>query len=310
MGNKTFKNLEEQISILEEKGLVILDREEAKQILFRENYFFVSGYRHLFMRSFKDKRFLPGATFDELYGAFEFDRHLRNIMFKYILIIENNIKSITSYQLSRKYGIREKDYLNPKNFNPDNLRNRQVNDVLNKMKRQIRANVRSHTATSHYLNNYGYIPLWILVKVLSFGLMSELYNILKTEDAYAIADIYHLDPDTLSIYLSMLATYRNLCAHEDMLYDYRMQKTVPDTKYHRILNIDKTDDEYDYGKNDLFALVIIMKQMLTQDEFREMLYEVGYEIDILDGIVDVVPLNLILNKIGFPDNWREIVNIE
>lgn len=310
MGNKTFKTLEEQIAILESKGLIIADHDAAKQILFRENYFFVSGYRHLFMRSFKDKQFLKGTTFEELYGAFEFDRHLRNIMFKYILIIENNIKSITSYQLSKKYGIKEKDYLNPKNFIQDNLRNRQVNDVLNKMKRQIRANVRSHTATSHYMNNYGYIPLWILVKVLSFGLMSELYNILKPEDAHAIAEIYHLDPETLMTYLSMLSTYRNLCAHEDMLYDYRMQKVIPDTKYHLQLNIDKMDEEYQYGKNDLFALIIIMKEMLTPDEFREMLYEVGYEIDILDGIVDVVPLNLILNKIGFPDNWREIVTIE
>ncbi len=23
-----------------------------------------------------------------------------------------------------------------------------------------------HEATSHYINNYGYIPLWVLVKVL------------------------------------------------------------------------------------------------------------------------------------------------
>ena len=29
------------------------------------------------------------------------------------------------------------------------------------------------------------------------------------------------------------------------------------------------------------------------------LYEIGYEIDILDGKVDVVPLNMILNKMGF-----------
>ena len=39
-------------------------------------------------------------------------------------------------------------------------------------------------------------------------------------------------------------------------------------------------------------------------------FEIGYEIDILDGKVNTVPLSLILNKIGFPTNWREIENIK
>src|SRR5574344_756440 len=181
MAKKTFKTLDEQIGILKSKVLQINDIYKTKEILFRENYFFVNGYRHLFQRSNKDNSFVPGTTFDELYGTFVFDRNIRNITFKFILIVENNIKSITSYQLSKKYGFKEKDYLNPKNFNQDSMKVRQVYDVLNKMKRQIRINGRQHTATSHYINNYGYIPMWILVKVLSFGIISELYTILKIE---------------------------------------------------------------------------------------------------------------------------------
>ena len=42
------------------------------------------------------------------------------------------------------------------------------------------------------------------------------------------------------------------------------------------------------------------------EAFADMMNELGYEIDRLDGIVNVVPLNTILNKIGFPDNWRDI----
>ena len=56
----------------------------------------------------------------------------------------------------------------------------------------------------------------------------------------------------------------------------------------------------------LFALIIIMKYMLSSEEFSDMMNELSYEIDRLDGIVNVVPLNTILNKIGFPDNWRDI----
>lgn len=310
MASKVFKTLDEQIEILRSKGLIINNTEEAKEILYRENYFFISGYRHLFMRSHKDRKFFPGTTFEELYATFLFDRRIRNIMFKYILIVENNIKSKLSYILSKKYGFKEKNYLDPKNFIQDSYKSKQVHDILNKMRRQIRVNGKQHRATMHYISNYGYIPMWILVKVLSFGIVSELYNILKPEDQLELAEDYNLDNETLSIYLSLLANYRNLCAHEDILYDHRTQRLIPDTKYHRLLNIDMTNDEYNYGKNDLYALVIILKQMLTKDEFRELMYEIGYEIDVLDGKVDTVPLNHILNKIGFPDNWRDIINME
>lgn len=310
MSGKKFRSLGEQIQILKSKGLVIDDEEKAKDILFRENYFFISGYRHLFMRTYKEKKFLAGTTFDELYSMFVFDRRIRNIMFKNILIIENNIKSIISYQLSKKYGFKEKDYLNSKNFNQDSLKSRQVHDVLNKMRRQIKINGSQHSATLHYISNYGYIPLWVLVKVLSFGIVAEFYNILKTDDQYSIAQVYGIDSESLQIYLALLSNYRNLCAHEDILYDHRTQRSIPDTVYHYKLDIDKTDDEYNYGKNDLFALVIIMRQMLTDEEFRGLIFELGYEVDILDGKVDVIPINALLNRIGFPDNWRDIEDIK
>ncbi len=310
MKEKIFKTLDEQIEILQNKGLIIHDVDYAKEILFRENYFFVAGYRHLFMRHNDKDRFIKGTTFEELYGMFVFDRMIRNIMFKYILIVENNIKSIISYQMSKKYGFKEKDYLNPKNFTRDPMKSRQVRDILDKTKRQIRVNGKQHAATMHYLSNYGYIPMWILVKVLSFGIVSELFNILKKEDRDAISEIYHLNEETLSIYLSLLANLRNVCAHEEVLYDHRTQRPIPDCKYHQYLNIDKTDEEYIFGKNDLFSVVIMLKQLLTSEEFREFAYEIGYEIDILEGRINVVPLISILNRIGFPENWRDIIDMD
>ena len=307
--NKIFKTLDEQIDILKSRNLVIEDEERAKEILFKENYFFINGYRHIFLENSRSNKFIEGTTFDELYSVFVFDRKLRNIMFKNLLIVENNIKSIISYQLSKKYGFKEKDYLNPKNFTQDSLKVRQVHDVLNKMKRQIHVNGRQHSATFHYLSNYGYIPMWILVKVLSFGIIAELYDILKIEDQMTIANIYNVDCETLSIYLHLLANFRNLCAHEDILYDHRTQKEIPDCKYHYMLDIRKVDGDYLFGKNDLYAVVIMLKQLLGEEEFRAFIYEIGYEIDILDGKVEVIPLTIILKNIGFPNNWRDIIEI-
>lgn len=308
-GKKEFKTLDEQIEILRSKGLIINNIEKTKKILLRENYFFINGYRYIYLKSATNKTYLPGTTFEELYALFTFDRCIRNIMFKNILIVENNIKSIISYQLSKKYGIREKDYLRAANFTSDYSKSRQVIDILHKMKRQIRVNVKQHSATLHYITNYGYIPLWIMVKVLSFGIISDLFSILKQDDKLMIANYYDTDVENLEIFLAVLSNYRNLCAHEDILYSHQTQRAILDNKYHRLLDIKIVDNEYIYGKNDLFSTVLILKYMLSDEEFRLLAYEIGYEIDILDGKVDVIPLQKILDKIGFPPNWREIINL-
>ena len=309
MTEKIFKTIDEQTDILRKKGLIINDEKKTREILLRENYFFISGYRHLFMNKEDKDKFLPGTTFEELYATFLFDRAIRNTFFKNILIVENNIKSITSYQLSKKYGFREKDYLNPNNFSQDSLQSRQVYDVLNKVKRQIRVNGRKHTATFHYIEHYGYIPFWILVKVLSFGIMAEFYDILKYEDQAEISKFYNVSPEILGTYLSLLSNFRNVCAHEDILYDHRTQRVIPDSKFHRLLNIPMDEDGYIYGKNDLFSLVIMLKVMLSKDDFDEMITEISREVENLDKIVNTVPLDTILNRIGFPNNWKDIKDL-
>ena len=307
---KTFKTLDEQIQILQNKGLVISDINQTKEILLRENYFFLMGYRHIFFKSTQERVFIPGTTFEELYAIFNFDRQIRNIFFKNILIVENNAKSIFSYQLSKNYGFKENDYLNPKNFNRDASKKRQVNDLLKKIQRQIRINGGQHAATQHYLNNYGYLPLWIVVKVLSFGIVSELYTILKKEDQEAIASIYGIDVDELNIYYPILANYRNLCAHEDILFDHRSQRAIPNNKYHSLLNIPTMDNEYIYGKDDLFALIIILRRMLRQDNFHLLVQEISYELDILNGKLHTISIDKVMDMMGFPVNYKNILRTD
>ena len=309
MSAKVFKTIEEQIDILKSKGLIVEDYDKAKEILLRENYFFLNGYRSPFLVT-GSKRFVDGATFEELYALFTFDRYFRNIIFKNILIVENNYKSRYSYVMSRKYGYKEKDYLNPNNFVKGKEKNRQINDLIRKVKRQIRINGYQHEATSHYINNYGYIPLWVGVKVLSFGLMSEMYTVLKDEDKDEIASYYKLSGDELSDYLSILSNYRNLCAHEDIVFNHETQKGIDETRFHNLLNIPKVDDEYIYGVHDIFALIIILKQVLTFTDFKMMMNEIDYEIDWLSSKLRSISVQKVLYRMGFPDNYKQISYLE
>ena len=310
MGKKIFRTLDEQIDILKSKGLVIDNEDFAKEVLLRENYFFLNGYRHLFLRSRNNKIYIPGTKFEEMYSLFLFDRSLRNILFKNILIIENNLKSIISYQLSKKYGIKENQYLNPNNFNNKFEKRKQINDLIFKMKRQIKNNATQHSATQHYVENYGYIPLWVAVKVLSFGIVTELFSVLNKEDQYEIVDLYNLGIDEFVNYTSLLSNYRNLCAHEDIVFDNRTQKHIDDTKYHRLLKIDLLDNEYVYGKNDLFSLIIILKCMLKDEEFKLLALEIRKILDNLEYNLRSIPINKVLDAMGFPINWEQLAEVK
>lgn len=310
MRDKQFKNLDEQIEIFKYKGLIVEDEKYAKEVLLRENYFFLTGYRHMLLQKNNTKYYKKGATFEELYSIFLFDRQFRNLIFKNLLIVENNAKSIFSYQLSKKYGYKENDYLKPANFDMSPEKSRQVNDLIKKMKRQVRVNGYQHSATMHYLNNYGYIPLWVLVKVLSFGIISEFFTILKQEDKNAISKIYNIDVDDLSNYFSILSNYRNVCAHEDILYENKTQRTINNTVYHILLGIPKENGEYIKGKNDLFALIIILRQILSNEDVKNLILELDKIIENLKLNLHSIPIDDVLDRMGFPSNWKEIANIE
>ena len=65
--------------------------------------------------------------------------------------------------------------------------------------------------------------------------------------------------------LDLLARVRNVCAHNERLYDYKYRKgTIDDTKIHFNLDIKKEKGQYKKGKNDLFAVVIVFRYLLEQ----------------------------------------------
>ena len=49
---------------------------------------------------------------------------------------------------------------------------------------------------------------------------------MKRADQEAISDIYNVSVENLITYLPILANYRNLCSHEDIVLDHRNQKEL------------------------------------------------------------------------------------
>ena len=65
-------------------------------------------------KSKQDETYLAGTKFDEIYALYLFDRELRNLFIRYILEIENNVKSVLAHVFSDKYG--HDNYLRIANF--------------------------------------------------------------------------------------------------------------------------------------------------------------------------------------------------
>lgn len=323
--DKTFSTIDDQIKRLEARGLVI-DAEKVKNILEMENYYnIINGYKDLFIDETYtgvDEQYKSGANFDELYSLYLFDRELRNIFIKYILIIENNIKTVLAHDFSAKYG--HDNYLKISNFDTGAKKWEKktpaqkvgaVSELIANIQREISRQLsKNNQMISHNMLQYGYVPLWVLVNALTLGTTSVFYTYLKEKDQNDVGRRFSLKPDEMRNILFVLTIYRNACAHDERFYNLKALKpnmkpnSIKTHTIHEKLKItkDKSSNNPIYGKNDLFAITIICKLMLKRDCFDEFAERLRSEIEDLKGKLHTIEIETILERMGFPSNWYDI----
>lgn len=76
-GFKKPLTFEEQINKLEDHGIVISDREKAKDILKRVNYYRFTGYALQFRENPSGSNYIEGTTFETVYHLYKVDEILR-----------------------------------------------------------------------------------------------------------------------------------------------------------------------------------------------------------------------------------------
>ncbi len=268
-----------------------------------ENYYnVVNGYKELFIDptyTGPDEKYKVGANFSELYALYLFDRELKNVFIKYILEIENNIKAVIFYDFSRKYG--HDNYLKISNFDiqvkPWEKRKTAaqkvgaVSELIANMQRDIsRQLLKNNPMISHNMLKYGYVPLWVLVNSLTLGTISIFYSYLKEKEQNDVGKKFNLKPDEMTKILFVLTIYRNTCAHDERLYNLKALKVdmkpnmIKTNAIHDKLNISRdTSNNPIFGKNDLFAIVIIYKLILKKESFSRFADLIKMQIDHLSN---------------------------
>lgn len=305
---KIFLNYDQQIEKLRnEKNLLIDNEAYAKEILRQTSYYsLIGGYKDIFKNP-TTKKYKDGTRFEDIVELYYFDELLRQLFLRYLIKVENGIKSQVSYYFTEKNGENQKEYLNTSNYNYSGKKNqRDIDRLIKKLEGYV-----TKSTDYHYINHskkkYGNVPLWVLTNALTFGNISKMYMLLPQDIQIKVSRNYQCvnEKQMVSI-LAVLVKYRNVCAHGERLFTYRTADSIPDLPIHRKLKIAQKGSQYVNGKNDLFSVVIALRYMLNDQWYKELIKELKALIDKYLKKHDSISEQELYEKMGFPENWRKI----
>lgn len=314
--SKPFKTVEEQIEILKSRGLIIKDEERALSFLKNNNYYeLINGYKDFFIDKNKTEEekkdvYRNDIAFEDIVSLYEFDFETRAIILKGILKIENIIKTKLAYYFSEKYN-QEYNYLNIHNYNDKIKSVKIIADISNIIKINMVSSKSEdmRNILEYYLEKHQNVPLWVLIKKFTFGKLSKFYSALIEEIQFKICgDIEEfylkeynrsisINNKALSQMLEFINIVRNICAHNEKLYNIRYKK-IKNVSYSHI----KRDCQ---GK--LFDVIIILKIFLSKKEFEENVKLLDKNIEKLKQVNSSKMYGNLLNQMGMQFRWyREL----
>ena len=325
---KVFKTFEEQIEGLKRKNLKFKDERFALNILKRVNYYsFINAYKENFLDlSYRkitpddpDEMYKENTFFENLFWLYYFDSEMRSNLLKYIFIAKSNIKTKLSYYFCEKYKTDNNAYQNVNNFNYITELRITIDDLVQKLKKTIRkqSNIQG-SRINHYTTNYNTVPLWVLMPQLDFGTTAYFFKCSKKDIQSKIAkdmkfefieenpefnDKYIFTGEALNNIIFFVNSFRNICAHNERLYDHRFtNNNINNFIVHEHYHL-----KFNYG---VFDLILILKFFITQLEYSALKSLLTYSLAFLSLNVDESDFIKILNKMKFPKNWEEILEIK
>ncbi len=303
-----YKTIDEQLEMIYQKNILIKNEEKAKDILYRENYYkLITGYKDVFLELKKGEEIFQQETyFEEIYAIYIFDRELRNMMLNYISIIETNLKSCIANQFSLKYGTSH--YLKKENFYVPSYKERLFEEFLQKLNDNLKMNWKHYPDLKESKEKYQTIPLWMLTTIMTFGTISKFYHFMKKEDQTEVAKYFCIQRNDMDVFLKMLNIIRNISAHGNVLFDIRLPIHYPihhSSFFHESIPIEKQENSYVSGINDIMAIIIILKRFLEHKEFKKFMKELKTAILDVKKELDAYSFSCFLKKMGIPETFLE-----
>ncbi|MGY3779241.1 Abi family protein [Isobaculum melis] len=326
---KIFLSFDDQLDRLEERKLYIgtgKERENAKFTLQNVSYYvLVNGYKDIFIEQNTVTDNYQNATFVDLRDTFDFDKNLANIIFQYLLKIEDTFKTVLAHFTAQKFGHKEEDYLNISHYR----RGKRIKDtyesgkMIEKLTRTCL--VSCEPQIEHNRDAYDNIPPWVLTSALSLDTLLFWYKLsdssikIKIVDSffYTIRDheeVYLEDSERLELFLNcmmLIKEYRNRAAHGSRVMNHVTRHNL---KKHLIPLYVKNNKILDklfnsgYGNSDIFAVFIVITIMLSKRETvrSKFIEDVSAHFSGLEKENKILYLNII-DKINLPIDFKNIL---
>jgi len=226
MTDKQFKTYTEQLEILKIRGLEVEDETKALHILKHHNYYRISAYRFPFETA-KDQ-FKEGATFDQLWELYCFDRVLRQLIAEACKKVEISVRARWAHIMSERHGPQAYEELDVFCDLTANEKKRQkaakfhLENLLS-LDRELSRSKEVFVTHYRYEKHVLRPPIWVVSESMTFGLLSRFYDgIARDSDKKAIAKTYNLSVDGLRSILQRTVYIRNLCAHHSRLWNRKL----------------------------------------------------------------------------------------
>ena len=350
MSAKEYKTYRQILTILRNRGMDIGKGSQGSRvmrILEKENYYnVINGYKDLFLDPTSTpsaEKYKTGTTFDELYALYNFDREVRHIYLKYLLKVENSFKTVLSHEFSSLYG--HDNYLKLENFHmgPSSDKNvlkriantnhldlntelpsvlvlsaeenigliiKLIGDIQQEIARQMS---KHHQVVTHYMSEYGYIPFWVLVNVLTFGKITTFYKLMKKNDKMAVAKKFNIPSDELHKYMDMCGLARNKCAHDERFFDISFRRRLHTRSIANFNVLGLTRDSsgsYPSGTNDAFAIAIIFSMLLSKSDTQEFVSSMKSAFSKLSKQLHTISIDEVMQIMGYNSTWTNIVKLK
>ena len=204
---------------------------------------------------------------------FLFDRELKFLFLKYVLVFKNSFKTVISHEFCRRYP-KPNSYLEIKNYVDNNPK--KVLQQIAILTKTIHDKVDKEGAIKHYIEEYGSVPLWVLVNYLTIGNVAHFYDILTDADKNVIAKFYYdkyakqyvsnhivrISSEDLASALKIINLVRNKCAHDERLYNSNFRNV-------KVANIAKHFKFKNYDNSRIVVVILYLKLLLDKRYFQK-----------------------------------------
>ena len=212
---------DEQLNLLEKKGLLIHNKQGAFRILSSISYERFKAYLIPFKCKGSSRQLKPETTFNNVCELYEFDRELRLLVMDAVERVEVAVRTQLTYHIAHKYGMfaHENDSFFQKDLEDE------YQKWLEKIHKETKRSSKSNESVRNYKNKYkGFpiIPIWMLTEIISFGQLSHFYKYLQEQDKKEVSKKFELHHKRLGNWLHVLNYVRNICAHHHRLWNNKL----------------------------------------------------------------------------------------